>query len=975
MDTKSNLETLFSTIKKEAARGVWMQAVNLARTSQTVIEKKAENEIILKIHIANKPVSPKVSLWPEDEDWFCDCNENHDPCTHTIAAIINLKAGNFKDENHETSLTMPHVCYHFTRKDGGLSFHRTLAQGGIEKPLNDSLVNLASGVLSGRIKDTPVSATKADYAVEAALLNKRTGVLESSEMEKLIPLLSECTNISLDNMKIRVAPRPLKVSAQLIEENGSFILKKIKHNNIIERFNNGVVICEDDTGYILCAVKNSHLTIAEKELIEKEFVFNQSTIPKLVSDILPDLKKKIDIKILTNKLPEPENTIPYVVIKLDTIDNNTLSVTPIITYGTPPIAEIIENKIHLLDKTKVPIRNYPIEKQLNARLQNELHLQTERSTTLQNTQAIDFTLKLKDWHLKGNGKDTFTPKHTLIPKIDSTNGNFIINFNSTCGSSADSGTVFRAWRENQTYVPLIGGGWAKLPKDFLNQHAERILEIIASKNSSGSLPPYMLPEITNICDDISEPYPDTLKNLKNLLNNFKDIPSKSVPSDLTAHLRSYQQTGLNWLAFLEESQMGAMLADDMGLGKTLQALCAIKGQTLVVAPTSVLQAWVDQIKEFRPGLTHTVYYGKNRTLDKAKQITLTTYAILRLDKEILSNQIWDTIILDEAQIIKNPDSQVAKAAHGLKGNFRITLSGTPIENKLDDLWSQFHFLNPYLLGSRETFHNTYVIQVAKGDTEATRILRNKIKPFILRRLKKDVAPELPPKTEITLHAELNETEREIYESILASSRLDVIEKLETGGSAFAALELLLRLRQASSHSGLIPGQTATGSSKIELLLLKLENMINEGHKGLIFSQWTSFLDLIEPHISGYNYLRLDGTTQNRKEIVDKFQNDPSVPILLMSLKAGGVGLNLTAADHVFLMDPWWNPSVEKQAMDRTHRIGQENPVIVHRIVAKDTVEDKILLLQKEKNSLSGAVLEGNAHLSAITKDDILNLLK
>ena len=314
-----------------------------------------------------------------------------------------------------------------------------------------------------------------------------------------------------------------------------------------------------------------------------------------------------------------------------------------------------------------------------------------------------------------------------------------------------------------------------------------------------------------------------------------------------------------------------------------------------------------------------------------------------MDIEELKARHFKVLVLDEAQWIKNPDSKVTRAAYELNADFRLALSGTPVENSLEDLWSQFQFLNPGLLGQRQYFKDQYIKPILDNVPGAAASLQQKIKPFLLRRLKKEVAKELPPKTEKILYAELSEEERNLYASIMAASQKEVIEKVQQGASVFEALEALLRMRQACCHPSLIPGQQAFGSAKLDLLMKSLGTAIAEGHKALVFSQWTSFLDLMEPEFDkkGISYLRLDGSTRDRAGVVDSFQSSDGPSVLIMSLKAGGVGLNLSRADHVFIMDPWWNPAVEDQAADRAHRIGQENPVMVHPIVALDTVEEKI----------------------------------
>jgi SNF2 family DNA or RNA helicase len=292
------------------------------------------------------------------------------------------------------------------------------------------------------------------------------------------------------------------------------------------------------------------------------------------------------------------------------------------------------------------------------------------------------------------------------------------------------------------------------------------------------------------------------------------------------------------------------------------------------------------------------------------------------------------------------------------------------------LWSQIHFLNRGLLGGREDFEERYARPVADGVPGAAARLRERIRPFVLRRLKQEVAPELPPRTEAELRCELTPEEREVYDTVRAATLREVVENLKAGAGVLKALEALLRLRQAACHSGLIPGREAETSSKVALLLESLDEVIAEGHKALVFSQWTSLLDRVEPHLAaaGIAFERLDGSTRDRAGVVARFQDDAGPPVLLASLKAGGTGLNLTAADHVFLLDPWWNPAVEDQAADRAHRIGQERPVMVYRLVAEDTVEERILALQERKRALAGAALGEADRAAALTREDLLALL-
>jgi SNF2 family DNA or RNA helicase len=372
-----------------------------------------------------------------------------------------------------------------------------------------------------------------------------------------------------------------------------------------------------------------------------------------------------------------------------------------------------------------------------------------------------------------------------------------------------------------------------------------------------------------------------------------------------------------------------------------------------------------------------VYHGARRELDLDADLVLTTYALLRLDADALCAPAWDAVFLDEAQNVKNPESQVARAAHRLRGTFTLAITGTPVENHLGELWSGMQFANPGLFGERDDFEERVARRVAAGDAEAIAKLRERLRPFVLRRRKRDVAPELPARTDVVLRCALEPGERALYDAIQAATREEVVAALRAGGSVLAALEALLRLRQAACHPALVPGQHAESSSKVALLLEELETAAEDGHKALVFSQWTALLDLVEPHLRAASipFTRLDGSTRDRAGVVAAFQDEAGPPVLLVSLKAGGTGLNLTAADHVFLLDPWWNPAVEDQAADRAHRIGQTRSVMVYRLVAENTVEEGILALQARKRGLFEAALgEGDAAAS-LTRDDLLGLLE
>lgn len=472
---------------------------------------------------------------------------------------------------------------------------------------------------------------------------------------------------------------------------------------------------------------------------------------------------------------------------------------------------------------------------------------------------------------------------------------------------------------------------------------------------------------------------DRLRQFADRLANIKDAPVV-VPEGLNATLRPYQHEGLSWMQSLRELEVGGVLADDMGLGKTLQTLAHLLMEkqagrldrpALAVMPTSLIPNWLDEAENFTPQLRVLALYGANRHADfdnlNQYDLILTTYALLPRDEEVLAKLQLHTLILDEAQYIKNPNSKAAQAARSLNARQRLCLSGTPLENHLGELWSLFHFLMPGWLGSSKEFNSNYRNPIEKhGNMERLQHLNARIKPFLLRRTKEQVATELPPKTEIIHWVELNEAQRDVYETVRLAMDKKVRDEITRKGvarSQIIILEALLKLRQVCCDLRLVnsaPANPRQGhSAKLQSLMEMFEELLAEGRKILLFSQFTSMLTLIEAELKqrGIEYALLTGSTRDRRTPVQAFQAG-KLPIFLISLKAGGTGLNLTAADTVIHYDPWWNPAAENQATDRAYRIGQDKPVFVYKMIARGTVEEKIQRLQQEKSALASGVLDG-----------------
>jgi SNF2 family DNA or RNA helicase len=461
------------------------------------------------------------------------------------------------------------------------------------------------------------------------------------------------------------------------------------------------------------------------------------------------------------------------------------------------------------------------------------------------------------------------------------------------------------------------------------------------------------------------------------------------PAGLTAQLRHYQAFGAAWMNGLLDAGFGAVLADDMGLGKTVQTLALLqarreagrKGAALLIVPTSLLHGWKAQAAQFAPELRLLILHGPDRKALREQlgdaDLVITTYPLLARDRDWLAGQQWPLVILDEAQTLKNPASQLAKALREIPAQGRIALTGTPMENSLQDLWTLFDWVVPGLLGDRKRFQTLFRNPIEKqGDASAQARLNRRLRPFLLRRTKEEVATELPPRTEILDLVTLPKSQQGLYETVRSAMDQRVREAIGSRGLAAAritVLDALLKLRQVCCDPALAKTEAArsvTDSAKRERLRELLTELVAEGRRVLVFSQFVEMLRLIEADLeaAGISSLRLTGETRDRAGVLEAFARGDA-PVFLLSLKAGGVGLTLTEADTVILFDPWWNPAVERQAMDRAHRIGQTKPVFVHRLVAAGTVEEKILELQAKKQALADALFDENADSSLPILDE------
>lgn len=588
------------------------------------------------------------------------------------------------------------------------------------------------------------------------------------------------------------------------------------------------------------------------------------------------------------------------------------------------------------------------------------------------------------------------------------------------GQTANLPELLQALKRGERMVRLGDNSYGMLPEDWLRKYG-----LLANLGQSAKDHLRFSPGQAGLLDILLAEQPQatcdaTFEEVRRQLRSYEGIEPSDPAGEFRGALRGYQKEGLGWLHFLRRFRFGGCLADDMGLGKTVQVLALLESRraermagglpespgsasqqcerssmgisqpdrvmyppSLIVMPRSLIFNWKQEAARFAPRLRLLEHTGGERVRSGSHfgeyDVVLTTYGTLRRDAAHLREQEFDYVILDEAQAIKNARTDSAKAVRLLNGRHRLALSGTPVENHLGELWSLFEFLNPGMLGTASVFG---LANSSKNvDEETRRLLARALRPFILRRTKQQVAKDLPSKLEQTLYCELKAEQRRQYDDLKEHYRQTLLGRIETEGLQKAkihVLEALLRLRQAACHPGLLDKKRiADPSAKLDMLLPQIAEVVDEGHKALVFSQFTSLLAIVRDRLDAEKipYVYLDGKTRDRASLVEKFQTDPESRLFLISLKAGGLGLNLTAAEYVFLLDPWWNPAVEAQAIDRTHRIGQTRQVFAYRLIARDTVEEKVLQLQESKRNLADAIIrEDNSLIRDLSREDLELLL-
>jgi SNF2 family DNA or RNA helicase len=731
----------------------------------------------------------------------------------------------------------------------------------------------------------------------------------------------------------------------------------------------------------------------------------------LVKKLLP-LSKLYDIKFDKGLVEYKSSFVPKRIVQLSE-QGSYFHIKPVFDYDgsiaewnhETTISSVEEGKVSIIQRNKEEEKLFvDLLQTLHPHLRKpefEPHFAIHSKYALQKNWFFVFFDKMKEENIELFGyeqlrnfkihKSKPSTKVQVASNIDWFDTTIEINFDGQVAQLAD---IQKALAIKQNYVALGDGTYGLLPEEWLQKFSLlfKMAEADGKKLRVSKFNFSVIDELHDMIDD-EQVRAELLEKKEMLLNeNPEKYTNTEIPPQLQAELRPYQVAGFQWLAYLEHVKWGGLLADDMGLGKTIQTLTFLQHyknkygdlKAIVVCPTTLIYNWENEINKFTPELTYIVHHGPNRT-NKAENlkefnIIISTYGTLRSDVEMFMKNTVDYFVLDESQTIKNPSSKVAKAAQLLPAKNRIALSGTPMQNNTFDIYSQMNFLNPGMLGNKEFFKEQFAKPVDKmQDPETKQHLRKLIYPFLLRRTKEQVAKDLPEKTEVTLFCEMGKKQRAIYDMYKNMYRSQILGTIDTQGiqkSQFAILQGLMKLRQICDSPAILKEEVklANESVKLDELVRELEENMGD-HKALVFSQFLGMLALIKEKLKEHNipYQYFDGsfTAEQREKAIRDFQDNAECRVFLISLKAGGMGLNLTAADYVYLVDPWWNPAVEQQAIDRTHRIGQTKNIFAYRLICKDTVEEKIMTLKEKKNLLVKDIVSDDTNMiKQLTKEDV-----
>lgn len=777
---------------------------------------------------------------------------------------------------------------------------------------------------------------------------------------------------------------------------------------------NAALMLDDHT--LHCVQDLKSLYLAQAFLPEGAIRISQQEWPSFLSEKVMIWRRDVPVSFDETLIAQSISPKPSVRLYLSERESF-LVLQPVFVYGTTEIKLGYQGEILVphYDKVQIIKRDEEAEATTLKMLQN-LHSDMKMSkadnalflpsdVVLAGSWFFRFMDEMREHNIPVLGFEnlkrlrisTFKPKTEIhvSSEIDWFDTSVDVSFGEQRVTISD---IKKAIGNHQQFVPLSDGSIGLLPEEWLKKYG-LLIKMGEKHEGKLRLKKIHFSVLDALLEDVDEDsLLQDLQERKETLSAIidRDFSSLEPPKELKAELRPYQQAGFQWLAFLREARWGGILADDMGLGKTVQALAYLQqyanensnARFLVVCPTTLMYNWEAEIKKFTPGLRHLIHHGTKRGNNVKDfedfQVIITTYGTMRSDIRWLRDLRFDYVILDESQAIKNPQSQVAKASLLLNAENKLALSGTPVQNNTFDLYAQMNFLNPGLLGTREFFSNEFATPIDKFREEgATQQLKQLTYPFMLRRTKEQVAKDLPEKTETILYCEMGPEQRKIYNAYRNTYKDSILGLIDERGiekARFSILQGLTRLRQICDSPAILNEEVRLPNHSVkseELLREITENVGN--HKALIFSQFLGMLAIIRQQLEAAKipYVYFDGSSSAaaREVAIQEFQNNEACRVFLISLKAGGIGLNLTAADYVYIVDPWWNPAVEQQAIDRTHRIGQTKNIFAYRLICKDTIEEKMLLLQERKLALAAdLVADDGAAMKRLTRDDIQFLL-
>lgn len=989
IDEKPILKVLDAGIKKINA-AISMPETNTLLTKKPVVEVNTNNRIGIVIN-ANATTYPYFNVEVVEGEWdgmakvYCD---------KAVLVDINkyISLDNYK-ENEKTIIAT-------VRKLMPKEIHRFLAKSSQYGEVWDNIIS------------------------EDVLLENRKAYLDYAlpKLAKIFSLLGDDNPCYyLPKGKKFITAQLKKVTAHITPFKASFTVSgALDQLDISARLHNAITTIDakdNPLGSSLCYVVNKDL-----------FLVNDAATALYLNDLIWEDKKQ-DSEYLLNKVLLPlskeqdvifdTEIIQYEKGSLDGIDINlseaadSFIMKPIFKYGNAEALWDGAKSIQISEHNQIKIiqRDTVSEDEWVAQLVklNE-HFKTNPAQfclyihgkyLLQGNTFFKLFEKLKEWKINIFGFETLkkfkirSSKPSTLVSISSGQDWFDTDVNMEFeGVSVGLEEIRKSLKLRQNFVLLKDGTYGLLPEEWLAKYSLlfKMSDVNGNKLRVSKYNFTVIDELYEAIDDETI-QAELMEKKKFLVNtNPEDVAEIPLPANVHAELRPYQHSGYQWLNYLHKVGWGGLLADDMGLGKTLQALTLLQFlkeknqhvQALIVCPTTLLYNWNAESDKFTPDLTKLIHHGSGRSarIDTLTNVDLviTTYGTLRSDAEMLSKIDWDYIILDESQAIKNPTSKVTKAAMLLKAKNRLALSGTPLQNNTFDLFAQMNFLNPGMLGNKEFFKDSFAMPIDKFQESTTKEhLRKLVFPFLLRRTKEQVAKDLPDKTEITLYCDMLPEQRKLYDAFKNDYRAKILGTIDSVGvekSQLTILQGLTKLRQICDSPAILnePVIYENHSVKLNELVRELEENLSD-HKVLVFSQFLGMLSLIREKLTEHNieFEYFDGsyTSKQRQAAIENFQNNSSCKVFLISLKAGGTGLNLTAADYVYIMDPWWNPAVEQQAIDRTHRIGQTKNIFAYRFICKDSVEEKIVALKQKKNALVREIIaDDDGFVKQLTRADV-----